>query len=86
MIGLALIFPMVSITLLIYLSKLAEAHQQKKRKIESKYKQQISKLKQGKKKAKPTDTRQKDIEKLAKILNKSHQEVADMVANGQIKL
>ena len=85
MIALALIFPIISITLLIYLSKLAEAHQQEKKKIESKYKQQINKLKQGKK-TKTVDTRQKDIEKLAKILNKSPQEVADMVANGKIKL
>ena len=85
MIALALIFPIVSITLLIYLSKIAEAHQQEKKKIESKYKQQISKLKQSKK-TKTVDTRQKDIEKLAKILNKSHQEVAEMVANGKIKL
>ena len=85
MIALALIFPIVSITLLIYLSKIAEAHQQEKRKIESKYKQQINKLKQSKK-VKTVDTRQKDIEKLAKILNKSPQEVAEMVANGKIKL
>ena len=85
MIALALIFPIISITLLIYLSKIAEAHQQEKRKIESKYKQQINKLKQSKK-VKTVDTRQKDIEKLAKILNKSPQEVADMVANGKIKL
>ena len=85
MIALALLFPIISITLLIYLSKIAEAHQQEKKKIENKYKQQINKLKQSKK-VKTVDTRQKDIEKLAKILNKSPQEVVEMVANGKIKL